>query len=109
MKRTWEVIVVGAGHAGRDVKETGTSHWFSPNIASNLTGFTALPGGYRGYNSGTFEMLGEGADFFTSTESSGQYPFVLCRSLYYASSMMGGGGSGGAWKTHGNSVRCIKD
>jgi len=99
----------GGGHAGRDVKETGTSHWFSPNSASNLTGFTALPGGYRGYNSGTFEMLGEGADFFTSTEGSGPYPFVFYRSLYYASSMMGGSGSGGVWKTHGNSVRCIKD
>ena len=34
--------------AGSAMKETGTTHWFSPNTgATNSSGFTGLPGGYR--------------------------------------------------------------
>jgi len=39
---------------GYKLKETGTTHWQSPNDgATNETGYTALPGGYRD----VFEML----------------------------------------------------
>jgi len=92
--------------SGADLKETGTSHWFSPNSASNSTGFTALPGGNRYFNTGNFVMLGEGAGFYTSTEMEPPYYGVWYRDLYYASSMIGGGN---IWKTHGLSVRCVKD
>jgi len=31
-----------------NLRETGTTHWLSPNEgATNETGFTAVPGGYR--------------------------------------------------------------
>jgi hypothetical protein len=33
------------------MKETGEAHWKSPLSATNSSGFTGLPGGYRGYNS----------------------------------------------------------
>ncbi|MBN1340443.1 MAG: PKD domain-containing protein [Bacteroidales bacterium] len=38
--------------AGGNLKETGTDHWDNPNTgATNLTTFTALPGGFRDINS----------------------------------------------------------
>ncbi len=37
----------GRGKAGGKLKEVGTEHWAYPNNASNLSGFTALPGGQR--------------------------------------------------------------
>jgi len=39
---------------GGEIKEAGTTHWTTPNTgATNSTGFTFLPSGYRGQN-GTF-------------------------------------------------------
>ena len=44
----------GDNIAGGKLKEAGTLHWNSPNTgATNETGFTGLPGGYRvSYNHG---------------------------------------------------------
>lgn len=42
----------GDGEAGRKMKSMGTTYWQSPNTgATNESGFSALPGGYRGFNS----------------------------------------------------------
>jgi len=48
----------GTSVAGGKLKETGTTHWTTPNTgATNETGFTALPGGYRS-NNGAFLCIG---------------------------------------------------
>src|SRR5574344_54019 len=48
----------GASVAGGKLTETGTTHWNSPNTgATNETGFTALPGGYR-FSNGAFNGIG---------------------------------------------------
>lgn len=48
--------------------ETGFEHWYSPNYgATNITGFTARPGGTR-VNNGYFYDIGFNAWFWTSTD-----------------------------------------
>lgn len=55
---------------GAKLKETGTAHWPAPNSeATNVSGFTALPGGDRIEN-GSFLYLGFYTSFWTSTGSS---------------------------------------
>ncbi len=57
--------------AGGPLKQTGTTYWTAPNEgATNSTGFTAIPSGFRdAYAGGTFNALGEKAYFWTSTIS----------------------------------------
>jgi uncharacterized protein (TIGR02145 family) len=48
----------GASVAGGKLKETGTTHWAFPNSgATNESGFTALPSGYRFFD-GIFRPIG---------------------------------------------------
>jgi len=100
----WTMLI--AGRSAYELKEKGTTHWLPGNSASNSSGFTALPAGYRGWNSGSFEMIEEGCDFFTSKEYSVDTLYAVDKTMYYASSWIVGGN---AWKTHGESVRCVKD
>ena len=62
------IEVLGAeGIAGGKLKETGTTHWISPNnYATNQSGFTALPGGDRNYD-GAFNGIGVYAAWWSST------------------------------------------
>ena len=57
--------------SGGALKETGFTHWASPNTgATNSSGFTALPGGYRA-NTGTYTSVpGTTIFWWTSTELS---------------------------------------
>ncbi len=61
-------IVRGAeANVGGKLKETGLSHWNEPNEgATNETGFTLLPGGYK-TTEGRFSALGTIGNFWTSS------------------------------------------
>ena len=53
---------------GGKLKEAGTTHWNSPNAgATNESGFTALPGGFRDFD-GSFNNLGYNAAFWAAAE-----------------------------------------
>lgn len=95
--------------AGGSLKETGTSHWFSPNDdATNETGFSALPGGYRDLD-GSFSKLGHNGNsgfWWTSSDSSVIDGFAY--GLYFLSSYVSRRGFSYN-KKMGFSVRCLKD
>ncbi|MCX6223788.1 MAG: hypothetical protein NTV01_03410, partial [Bacteroidia bacterium] len=69
------------GSVGGKLKEAGTSHWISPSTgATNISGFTALPGGYHDRYGG-FSGLGNGALFWSSSEIGSS---AWNRYLYYS-------------------------
>lgn len=57
--------------AGGKLKEAGTTNWHSPNKgATNESGFSALPGGYRLGDNGIFGLIGDSSQFWSATEYS---------------------------------------
>ena len=89
---------------GGKLKETGTTHWNSPNTgATNSSGFTALPGGYR-YGVGSFDDVSYYGNWWSSTEYYGSD--ALRRGLGYYNAQVPRFGSN---KSNGYSVRCLKD
>lgn len=105
--RDWEILETylgGVPIAGGKIKEAGTEHWESPNIgATNTSGFTALPGGYRRFT-GNFFFIGY-YGYWWSTRSYDinnawynylGYIYSNLNRYYYS-------------KTLGFSIRCVMD
>ncbi len=100
-------VADGKMEGGR-LKEKGLTHWNKPNLeATNETGFTAVPSGWRlpwGEGAITFNYLGEFADYWMNRESSttnGTCVKLDCEmnvSSYF-----------GLHKAFGLSIRCLKD
>ena len=94
----------GESIAGGKMKATGTSLWTSPNTdATNFSGFTGLPGGYR-ESSGTFDNIGNFGFWWSSTEYYTTYAWY--RTLYYN---YGYATRFNYDKKSGFSVRCLRD
>jgi uncharacterized protein (TIGR02145 family) len=97
---------------GAKLKEAGTAHWASPNTgATNSTGFTGLPGGYRsnlstssGILLGYFSAISTKGYWWHSTESNATDAHQ--RYLDYGDTNFMGYP---IEKTAGLSVRCVKD
>jgi len=95
----------GESIAGGKLKETGLNHWNSPNTgATNETGFTALPSGYR-YEGGAYGYVGDQSYWWSSTETNSTVAWD--RYMYYSYSNVFKGY--GDTKYHGFPVRCLKD
>ncbi len=103
----WTVLsnyLGGSSAAGGKIKETGTTHWAAPNTsATNETGFTALPAGFRS-NLGDFSKMTVNGYWWSSSEFSTTDSYSL--SADNSSSILN---RLNALKKNGYSVRCIKD
>lgn len=94
----------GQATAGGKMKESGTAHWRSPNTgASNLSGFTAVPGGYRWDTLG-FRGITSYSYIWSSSLSNdnGAWGF----GLYFDKEQVT---SDKYYQPSGFNVRCIKD
>lgn len=107
----WLILIEylgGSEVAGGAMKETGIQHWLTPNTgATNVSGFTGLPGGMRVFN-GTYSNLNFSGDFWTSTETSSTEAKGF-RLYYESKGITIGDINDGSNKKYGFSVRCIKD
>jgi len=89
---------------GGKMKETGTIHWNSPNTgATNSSGFSALPGGFRD-SYGTFGYHGNWGYWWVSSEFSDLDGWERELSCYYDQVSRNY-----FYKTQGISVRCLKN
>ena len=90
------------GDAGDKLKEIGTTHWNSPNTATNTSGFTALPGGERN-NGGGFDEIGYCGKWWNSNGDPFRPDYMI---LNNDRSVIN---NGSELKSFGYSVRCLKD
>lgn len=103
----WNTLITylgGTTAAGGKLKETGTTHWTSPNTgATNETGFTAVGAGYRD-NTGSFGGVLNYFTFWSSTlfDTSNSYTGTM----RYSDATLQFNPSPNKF---GKSVRCIKD
>jgi len=112
----------GPSVAGGKLKETGTSHWESPNTAAtNESGFTAYAGGLRTVDrsewfghmvySCYYTGLGSDGSWWTTSYNETTHN-CICLDLVYDYGYMDSSGffaGDGFQKRRGLSVRCIKN
>jgi len=103
----WQTLVDSLGgfsQAGGKLKESGNSHWNSPNAeASNESGFAALPGGNRNFTGG-YGNLGALGMFLSATEENETEAWYrYMRSSNAVVTRINNN------KGFGASVRCVKD
>ncbi len=93
----------GKSVAGGKMKSEGTTLWLAPNtLATNESGYTGLPAGYRNHY-GTYNEIGNYGVWWSSTENA---PYAWSRSLVsYDDSAF----TSSNYKLDGKSVRCLKD
>ena len=113
----WKCLEMNLGMLQSEADKTGTrgtdeggklkstsALWGAPNTgATNSSGFSALPGGYR-YTNGSFNSVGLNGYWWSATEFSGSVAWSrYLLSSYPAVYRFNYG------KANGYSVRCIKD
>jgi uncharacterized protein (TIGR02145 family) len=91
--------------AGGKMKSTGTQYWYDPNTgASNESGFSGLPGGYRSNVDGYFNNAIFTGDWWSASESGAERAWA--RRLAHVSV---GINRFNNFKRDGLTVRCLRD
>jgi uncharacterized protein (TIGR02145 family) len=110
----WSVLINylgGPSVASAKLREVGISHWTAPNTgATNVSGFNALPGGYKAID-------GLGGIYFNSIKDWGYWwcstingsTNANYRSLAYAGALNGENDGSAYPFNYGFSVRCVKN
>ncbi len=96
----------GGSVAGGKLKEEGFAHWLEPNTgATNETGFTALPGGFREKNDNTFKEIQQYGIWWST------YYFSGVTLIYHTSLKYNIGTLTLMWsdRDNGESVRCVRN
>jgi uncharacterized protein (TIGR02145 family) len=99
----------GLSVAGGKMKSTGTLYWQNPNTdATNESGFSSLPGGFRFYSSGGFSNVGTDSYLWSSSNWSDNEG--IARVMSYGFGNLSGGQAvyGNYNKRYGFSVRCFR-
>jgi uncharacterized protein (TIGR02145 family) len=103
----WSILSTyldGESVAGGKLKEAGFEHWDPPNTgADNSSGFTALPGGYYSFTSGSYNINEQGI-FWTSSKVTNTW--IWARQLNYNYANIERPQYA---KSQGSSVRCLKN
>jgi uncharacterized protein (TIGR02145 family) len=107
----WQVLISYLGGdkvAGSRLKEAGTNNWISSNKnATNESGFTALPAGFRGAVDGTFAGQGDYGAWWSATEmSQSVYGTAWCRWVHGDTTLVV---RNEVFKKDGFTIRCLKD
>ncbi len=111
----WNILsynLGGSDSAGSKLKITGTTFWASPNIATNLSGFSAVANGCRCNDSGAFgggpqpPNQGMGATFWTTSEPSTGSSLSILRGISNSSAKLD---SATNFKYYGFGIRCVKN
>jgi len=90
--------------AGSKLKETGNSNWFNLNSdATNSSGFTAIPSGYRTITNGDFMNSNIWGVFWSSTELNGKGGRLILENTSGITDFSYDN------KNQGFSVRCVAD
>jgi uncharacterized protein (TIGR02145 family) len=99
----------GMDQANPKIRETGITHWQSlSSNATNVSGFTALPGGCRFY-SGQFSGFGISIYLWSSTEYNQSHWSFEWDYMNNQDGESYGFGTGTGGLNDGKSVRCLKD
>lgn len=115
----WQDLIIALGvdatTAGDKLKEAGNAHWeqFQGINPTNASGFTALPGGYRRHDTGTYSNLGQFGHFWTYGEDQANGQIFFTRLDYntnnFNSYTVNYQVNAKPTKNYGLSVRCIKN
>jgi len=104
-KDEWTTLTNFVGeNPGEKLKETGTSLWQDPNVATNTTAFSVRPAGYRHAANGF--SLGASVNILSTTITEGSTVNVVTKKFENSATTANNYNFN---KKYGATIRCLKD